>query len=414
MSKTRKFERLVVKFGGTSLADGKHVLRAVNAVVREVAKGNQVAVVVSAMGKTTDHLLEIAKEASDGKIGGSELDDILSTGERTSVRIFSAALKSKGVKSHYFDPANPDWPIITDGNFSDANPILDECRERIRRYVLPLLEDGVVPVIAGFIGKTIDGKVTTLGRGGSDTTAFILAEALEADEVILVTDVEGIMSADPKLVSSPRKLEKIDVETLVGLADSGTKFIHRKTLKYKDSSINVRVVHHANQDLRAHGTIITGGLSNELNVKLESQTPALSITVVGKEISEEPAILKELTESVRARTQLLGFSANHNSIILYMLECDKLKELLDEVHKVVLKYEQTTAMAVRKNLAFIKVRGVGLEETPGIIGKISNALRLNMINIFGMLTITSSVLFFVDWEKREEAINLIKSSLEGD
>ncbi|MEM3641737.1 MAG: aspartate kinase, partial [Candidatus Bathyarchaeia archaeon] len=212
-SNTESRRTIVVKYGGASLADNDHILRAAKAVIREAEKGTRIAVVVSAMGKTTDQLLHTAKNASNGKIEKKELDEILAMGERTSVRIFAAVLKANGVESRYFDPSDPDWPIITDDVFSDANPILDKCEERIRQHVLPLIEKGVIPVIAGFVGKTQEGRITTIGRGGSDTTAFILAKALNADEVILVTDAEGIMSADPKIISKPKRLPEVDINT---------------------------------------------------------------------------------------------------------------------------------------------------------------------------------------------------------
>jgi len=335
-------------------------------------------------------------------------------GERTSIRIVTAALKSKGVESRYFDPLDPDWPIITDNNFSNANPIEKQCRKRIQQYVLPLVEKGVTPVIAGFVGRTLDGKITTIGRGGSDATAFILAKALGADEIVLVTDAQGIMSADPKVIQNPETVREIDVNTLVGLADSGTKFIHRKALRYKDSSINARVISYVHGDLNADGTLITGGSSTELDVVVASQSPAVSITVVGRGVSEKPKVIQELTEVIKAHASLLGLSVDYNSMILYVAEERDLNALLEKVHETTLKHRETIAMSVKKQLAFLKISGVGLEETPGIIGKISETLRLNEINIFGILTITSSILIFVDWKEREKALKFIKSSLRGD
>ncbi|KPV63551.1 MAG: putative aspartokinase [Candidatus Bathyarchaeota archaeon BA2] len=404
----------MVKYGGASLADHDRILKAVTAVAIEAKKGTKIAVIVSAMGKTTDQLLSAAKNASNGKIGKGELDEILAMGERTSIRIFSVALKAQGVESRYFDPLDPDWPIITDDTFTDANPIMEKCRERIRQHVLPLVKKGIVPVIAGFVGRTSDERITTLGRGGSDTTAFILAEALEADELILVTDSEGIMSADPKIISKPERLREIDVNTLVGIADSETKFIHRKALRYKDPSLKVRVISHTHGDLNTEGTLIKGALSTELDVALASQSPATSITIVGRGVSEKPKIVQELTQTVRNQTHLLGLSLNYDSVILYVAEKADLNSLLEEVHETISKHEETIAMSVRKQLAFLKVKGVGLEETPGLIGKITETLRLNDINIFGLLTITSSILLFVNWNEKEKALNLIKKSLRGN
>jgi len=413
-NKEKNRKRIVVKFGGSSLADHERILRAVTAVAKEAKKGTQIAVIVSAMGKTTDTLFHAAKNSSNGRLHKKDLDEILAMGERTSIRIIAAALKAQGVNSRYVDPHDPEWPIITDDLFSDANPILDTCYERAKQNVLPLVEDGVIPVIAGFVGRTKDNRVTTLGRGGSDTTAFILAKALEADELILVTDAEGIMSADPKVIDNPKRLPEIDVSTLVGLADSGTKFIHRKALRYKDASVKVRVIKHIHGDLNAEGTLIKGALSSDLDVELASPSPSLSITVVGEGVSENPQVIKELAETVKNHAKLLGLSLNYDSMILYVSENSNSKLLLEKVHEVILNHEETLAMSVRKQLAFLKIKGVGLEKTPGLTGRISEALRVNCINIFGLMTITSSILLFVKWDEREKALNLVRNALRDD
>src|SRR5208283_2084051 len=211
-----------------------------------------------------------------------------------------------------------DWPIITDDEFSNANPIVELCIQRVRDHVLPMLDWGTVPVIAGFVGRSTSGRVSTIGRGGSDTTAFILARGIGADEVVLVTDAEGILSADPKLVPAARRLDRIDVKTLIGLADSGTKFIHRKALRYKDPNIPVRVINHRKEDLDAEGTIVTGGVSNEIEVSFESSTPTMSVTLAGKGISENPDIISEISESVKKHSTLCGLSADFDSLILYV------------------------------------------------------------------------------------------------
>lgn len=411
--KREKFnKKIVVKFGGSSLADHEKLGKAVVAVAKEFAKGTKIAVVVSAMGKTTDILMNTVKNTSNGKLEKHELDDILSMGERTSVRVFAAALRTNGVESCYLDPIDEKWPIITDAAFSNANPLLEESAKRIREYVLPIVEKRVVPVIAGFVGRTSKGKITTLGRGGSDTTAFILAEALKADEVTLVTDADGIMSGDPKIISNPKRLPEINVSTLVGLADSGAKFIHSKALKYKPQAIAVKVINHSYGDLTQNGTLITGVLKTELDVEIAHPSPVAEITIVGNKISEKPQILMEIVEKTETQTQLLGMSMNMNSVILYVTQGENLDQLFNQIHNITLNNPETIAMAVKKDLAFLKTSGVGLEETHGLIGKISENLRVNQINIYGILTITSSILLFTDWSKREKALQLIRFSLK--
>jgi aspartate kinase len=412
MKSEKSGKKIVVKFGGSSLADHEKLSKAVAAVANETAKGTRIVVVVSAMGKTTDILMTTVKSTSNGKLEKRELDDILSMGERTSVRIFAAALRTNGVQSCYLDPLDDKWPIITDAAFSNANPLLEECKKRTQEHVLPIVEKGIVPVIAGFVGRTADGKITTLGRGGSDTTAFILAEALKADEVVLVTDADGIMSGDPKIVSNPKRLSEIDVSTLVGLADSGAKFIHSKALKYKPQSIPVKVINHAHSDLSQKGTLITGALATELDVEIAHPSPVAEITIVGNRVSENPHIILEMVEKT-AQTSLLGMSMNANSVILYVSQEKNIDTLFNQIHNITLNNPETIAMAVKKDLAFLKTSGVGLEETHGLIGKISETLRINEMNIYGILTITSSILLFVDWSEREKALQLIRNSLRS-
>ncbi len=413
MKSEKSCKKIVVKFGGSSLADPERLNRAVASVVNEAKKGTHIAVVVSAMGKTTDVLLSTAKGTSNGKLEKHELDEILSMGERTSVRIFSAALRTNGVESRYFDPKDEDWPILTDACFSNANPQRRECEQRIQDCVLPLVEKGIVPVIAGFVGKTKEGKITTLGRGGSDTTAFLLAEALGADEVVLATDADGIMSGDPKIVANPKRLSEIDVNILVGLADSGAKFIHSKALKYKPQSVDVRVISSAHGDLSREGTVIKGVLGTELDVEQFHPQPITEITIVGNRLSDNPKIVTDMVTKAKFHTELLGMSMNTNSAILYASQTPKIDALFNDIHKTITENPETKAMAVKKDLVFLKIRGVGLEETHGIIGKVTDTLRLNNINIAGILTITSSILLFVEWSEREKALELIRKALRS-
>ncbi len=412
MAKQSSQRKIVVKFGGSSLADHERMLKAVMAVVTEAKKGTEIAVVVSAMGKTTDVLMSTAKNTSNGKLSKHELDDILSMGERTSVRIFASALRNNGVDACYFDPMDDAWPIVTDDAFQNANPIVGECEKNIKDHVLPIVEKGIIPVIAGFVGKTRDGKITTLGRGGSDTTAFLLARGINADQVILVTDANGIMSSDPKIIASPKLLPTINVNTLVGLADSGAKFIHSKALKYKPKDIDVKVISNASGDLSKEGTIITDGLATELDAEIASQSPVVEITVIGNGISANPEVVTEMIEKVKENSMLIGMSMNTNSIVLYVPQSEKISDLFNQIHQITINNKETIAMAVKKDLVFIKTSGVGLEETHGIIGRISEDLRVNGINISGILTITSSILLFVDWNEKEKALKLIKNALK--
>jgi aspartate kinase len=411
-SQKQKTRRIVVKFGGSSLGDKDRITKAARLIAKETAKGTKVVVVVSAIGKMTDQLIGLVNQSSTSP-DKTDLDDVLAMGERTSVRVFATALKAEGLDARYFDPTDPEWPIITDDQFSDANPIVELCLQRVRDHVVPLLDWGTVPVIAGFVGRSTGGKISTIGRGGSDTTAFIMAKAIGADEVVLVTDADGILTADPKLIPNARKLDKIDVRTLIGLADSGTKFIHRKALRYKDPGIPVKVINRNRDDLEADGTIITGGISSEIEVTFASTTPAMAVTIVGKGISENPDILADVVREIRNHSTLDGFSANFDSVIFYVPQTTS-GSILTTIHDVIAKYGEVLAMAVQPDLAFLKVKGVGLEDTPGIIGRISTRLRESGINIYGMMTLASSIPVFVSWDDKEQALNLMKQVVKGE
>jgi aspartate kinase len=181
---------IVAKFGGTSIGDGKKIKKAARAVVKEYMQGKKVVVVVSAINKTTDDILEIVNKSIGESITEKQMADIVSMGEITSVRVFSSTIESLGVKSEYIDPHMDIWPVITDSNYLNAK--IDFAETEIRsREILKLLDQGVIPVLCGFLGKDLEDNITTLGRGGSDITAFLMGHCLHAEEVIIVTDVGG-------------------------------------------------------------------------------------------------------------------------------------------------------------------------------------------------------------------------------
>jgi len=401
---------IIAKFGGSSLSNGKKIGLAAESVAREYSLGNRLVVVVSAVGRTTDELIELTSHGA--AIVETDRDDILAMGERTSARIFAASLKSRGIQARYFDPSDRDWPIITDHDFSNANPLKTACIQRIRKYVKPVVGDGIIPVIGGFIGRTRDGRISTLGRGGSDTTALLLATALGADEVVLVTSASGILTGDPNLIDNAQVLRSIDMKALIEIADSGTKFIHRKALRYKDPEINIRVVPGTAGRLDARGTQITGGPLPELEVKIHNPDPVASITLVGRDLPQNPELIRRVTKIIR--TNLVAISQDSDSAILYLSQTQSLKRQISRLHDVVARDPHGLALAARMGMALITIKGVGLEETPGVVARISDALRLSKINIFGVLTITSSVLVLVDWKVRKQAGKLIRISLESN
>ncbi len=186
--------RVVAKFGGTSLGSGDRINRAADSIAKAVEQGHEVAVVASAMGNTTDELLdEIEYEADD-----ADRAEIVSMGERTSVRMLKGALSARGIDAIFLEPGSDEWPIITD-EYGEVD--VEETKKRAHALAGQLKD--VVPVITGFLAQDHEGNVTTLGRGGSDTSAVMMGNYMDADEVVIVTDVEGVMTGDPRVVEGP-------------------------------------------------------------------------------------------------------------------------------------------------------------------------------------------------------------------
>ena len=397
---------LVVKFGGSCLSTPDNILVAAKKIATETSRGKKIIVVVSALSGVTDELLSLAKESTLNNITLEELDEILSMGERTAVRLMSSALRSLGLKSQEVDPLSSLWPIFTDSNFGDAEVNLDKTKRVANERILPLLKDGCVPVVAGFIGLSPDGKITTLGRGGSDISATVLGNVLEAEEVVFVKDVGGVLSADPKRVSSPKKIDFLEAEEAYTLASAGAKVIHPKALTYKKNSTILRVVGFDDRDLSG-GTVITGELKSGLNLELYPSSLSM-ITLIVQEASSPDVVPKLLSEASAANAKILGVTVAPPSILLYVQNPSDIVQRLHEMIK-----SQSIAKAIHSfdSLAMITVSGHGLERIPGVMDIVVEPLAKENINLYGILTISSSIKIFVPWSDRERVLLLIDSNL---
>ncbi|WP_151526236.1 aspartate kinase [Serinicoccus kebangsaanensis] len=216
---------LVMKFGGSSVADAEAMRRVAQRVVAAHRAGDRVAVVVSAMGDTTDDLLDLAGQISPGTPPEREMDMLLSAGERISMALLAMAIEQLGVPARSYTGAQAG--MRTDTAHGRAR-LLDVQPDRVRRTV----EDGAVAIVAGFQGISTDDDITTLGRGGSDTTAVALAAALGADVCEIYTDVDGLYTADPRIVPSARRVTRITIEETLEMAAHGAKILHLRAVEY--------------------------------------------------------------------------------------------------------------------------------------------------------------------------------------
>ena len=403
---------VVVKFGGTSVGNGSRIKKAAQSVVNEYMKGNQVVVVVSAVNKTTDDLIGLSNEAIGTGLTDKQKAEIMAMGELTSARLFSATIESLGVKSEFIDPYNELWPIITDSNSLEAKidfGSTDKKVEGIRR----LINQGVIPVICGFLGKGPSGEITTLGRGGSDITAFLIGHCLDANEVIIVTDVDGVMSTDPNKIEDAQLLDEISVEELRDLATHGAQVLHPHALKYKDPLITAKIINFAHGDLSAKGTRIVGPYEGDmLKCVTLYKDPISLIAIVGEAMLKKVGLMAKLTAGLAdENVNIFGLSAGQNSITAFVDKADSNKAY-HLLHRMVIETDVLSSLSLGRDTAMITFVSPDIIETPGIISDITEPLRKHNINILEISSSQTAVVLFVDWEDGQKAHKLISGVLE--
>ncbi|WP_409199663.1 aspartate kinase [Methanobrevibacter sp. DSM 116169] len=405
-------ELIVAKFGGTSIGNGSRIRKAAQSVVNEYMKGNKVVVVVSAINKATDDLIKIMDEAIGEAITDKQNAEILSMGELTSSRIFSGAIESLGVKSEFIDPYDENWPIITDSNSLNAGIDFDLTQEASKN-ITDLVNQGIIPVICGFVGKGKNGEITTLGRGGSDITAFLLGHCLDADEVIIVTDVDGVMSTDPNKIESALKLDKISVEEMRDLATHGAQVLHPHSLKYKDPLINAKIISYEKGNLESSGTAIVGPFGDDI---MKSATiypePIKVLALVGENMLKKQGLLSILTSTLADNEiNIFGISAGQNSITIFLNKKDA-NDAYHLLHNLVVKNNTLSSLSLGKDISMLTVVDPDFINTPGIISRITDPLKENDINIVEISSSQTAIVLFVEWQDGEKAFELIKEVLK--
>jgi aspartate kinase len=381
--------RVVAKFGGTSLGSGERIDRAANSVAAAVEEGHEVAVVASAMGSTTDDLLDEINFEADA----ADKAEIVSMGERTSVRMLKAALEARDVDAIFLEPG------------SDAAGEVDAEATRERAQRIAARMGDVVPVITGFLAEDHDGNVTTLGRGGSDTTAVMLGKYMNADEVVIVTDVEGVMTGDPRVVEGARNVGEITVDELRNLSFRGAEVVAPSALTYKDVRMPVRVVHYQHGDLLTGGTRIEGEFENLIDLR---EGKLACLTVAGRAIRNSTGVLATLAVALReGGVNVDAVASGMDSISFYVDEGQA--ELAESIlHGKVVEDDTLSSVTVHSDIAVVRVTGGELPNRPGVIKDFVNPLADASINIHDLITSATSVAIFVAWEDREDAFALIQ------
>ena len=404
-------ELIVAKFGGTSIGNGQRIRKAAQSIVNAYMEGKKVVVVVSAINKTTDDLVAIADESIGKEVTEKQLAEILSMGERTSIRVFSSVLESLGVKSEYIDPSHDLWPVITDDNYGKAQIDFERTEEQAQG-LLGLLEQGIIPVVCGFLGRTENGEVTTLGRGGSDVTAFLLGHCLNADDVIIVTDVDGVMSTDPRKINEAEKLDYISVEEMRDLATHGAQVLHPHALRFKDPEIKAKIISFEKGDLSDPGTEIVGPFEDSMSKSVCLHPEPISVVaLVGEDLLNQIGLLAKMTTLVaEANINIYGISAGQNSITLFLDKCDA-DEAYHLLHNLVIAEESLSSISLGRDIAMLTMINPDFIETPGVITEITNPLKEAHINIVEISSSQTAIVLFINWEDGKVAYDLIKGVL---
>ena len=392
--------RVVAKFGGTSLGSGDRIERAADSIASTVDAGHEIAVVASAMGSTTDDLLEdITFETND-----VDRAEIVSMGERTSVRMLKAALSVRDVDAVFLEPGDEHWPVVTN-ELGEVD--VEETKRRATALAGRL--DGVVPVVTGFLAEAHDGTVTTLGRGGSDTSAVMLGNYMDADEVVIVTDVEGVMTGDPRVVEGARNVGEITVDELRNLSFRGAEVVAPSALSYKNGHLDVRVVHYQHGDLLSGGTRIEGQFESLIDMR---ETPLACLTVAGRALRNRHGILADLANGLQAdEINVDAVASGMDSVTFYVDEA--VAERAEAVlHETVVSDETLSSVTVDDPIAAIRVTGGELPNRPGVIQTIIAPLAEAGINIVDLITSATSVAVFVHWDDREEALDIVQGRFD--
>ena len=367
---------LVQKYGGTSVADSTRIVNVAKRIAAAAEAGNQVVSVVSAMGNTTDRLIELAHEIT-AEPSPRELDFLLSTGEIVSCTLLAMALRELGAKAISLSGAQAG--IQTDASHSRARIEQVETRR-----VLGELEKGNIVIVAGFQGMTTDMETTTLGRGGSDTTAVALAAALKAERCEIYTDVSGVFTADPRVVPNARKLVDLSFEEMLELASYGTGVLHPRSVELGAFyGIPILV---ASSFSSEQGTLIHGGEPMESRNRLSGIAHDLDtakITVMG--IPDRPGIAASLFEPL-ARA---GISVD---TIVQNAGADNITDLTFTVSRRDLAASQEIVRPVAESLGGqgivanaelgkVSIIGNGMQDAPGYAARMFTALYRAGINI---------------------------------
>ena len=400
---------IIKKFGGTSLSNIKKIKKAAGLIKKEIALGNKVVVVVSALGKTTDKLqLLINKISINGN--SEEIDSILSSGEQASSGLMALALKNINVKARSF----LGWqvPILTNTSYGKAK-ILDIDPKILKNEI----KKGVTPVIAGFQGISNEFRISTIGRGGSDTTAVAIAYKLNADRCDIHTDVDGVFTADPKWVKRAKKIDQLTYDEMLEMASVGAQVLEPRSVSLAKNNNVILWVKSSFKNIK--GTKISG------STKLEKRNVSgivfsnndSKITLLG--IPDKPGVAAKIFGSLADENinvdmivQNISSDGKYSDLTFTISETDlfKAKKCIDKIKNEI----QVKNVLPDNNVAKISIVGIGMRTNAGIAEDMFKALGKKKINIDLISTSEIKISVLISRKNLKKAINILHKTYKLD
>jgi len=400
---------VVQKYGGTSVGDAERIRAVAEHVAQTRERGDQVVVVVSAMGKFTDELIALANAISPVR-PPREMDMLLTAGERISMALVSMALGAQGVQSASFTGSQAG--IITDNDHTKAK-ILEMRPDRI----IEALEQGLVPVVAGFQGVSTDRDITTLGRGGSDVTAVALASALKADSCEIYTDVTGVFTADPRVVPSARRIPKVSFDEMMEMAATGGRVLMLRSVEFASR-------HKVPLHVRSSFTWEPGTWIVEEETKMEEAVVTAitddvsesKITVAG--VPDKPGVAAKLFRALADARVNVDMIVQNTSIhghtdISFTVAATDLENALAVCNTVASEIGAASVESTEK-IGRVSVVGAGMKSSPGVTAQMFETLTAHGINIEMISTSSIRISCVVAADKVGEAVRALHTAFGLD
>ena len=392
---------VVQKFGGSSVADAEKLLKVCKHIIKKYNEGNDVAVIVSAQGKTTDKLISEEKEITK-KPSKREHDVLVSTGEQITISKLAMTLQELGYKA--ISLTGWQIPIVTTEEYGNA-----KIKYINKQKILDLFAEKYIVIIAGFQGISENLDITTLGRGGSDTTAVAIAASLNADKCEIFTDVDGIFSSDPRVVENVKKIDYISYDEMLELSSMGAKVLHNRCVEIgKKYMLPITVKSTFEED--SAGTIVNGKYMEDLTISGVTKDDYIArITVMGLEnkIGKTYNIFKILAENnISVDVIVQSFGENVNKNISFSVKSSDLERAVSIINENLEKIGAKEVIAF-DNLSKVSIVGVGIANKSGVAANMFEALYENNINMHMISTSEIKISVLVDRDDSDKAVKAI-------